>query len=103
MQTTNNFKFDGDAGSYLGIGIASFFLILFTVGFGIPWAVCMKQKWIALHTTYDGRRMKFEGSGGQLFGQFFVWWLLTVVTVGIYSFWVGPKYQKWITEHTAFE
>ena len=103
METSKRFTFDGDAASYLGVGIASFFLILFTIGFGIPWAICMKQKWIAKHTKIDDKRLSFHGSGGGLFGQFIVWYILTVITVGIYSFWVGPKYQKWITEHTAFD
>jgi len=103
MQPTGRFKFDGDVGSYLGINIVSFFLMLLTVFIATPWALCMRAKWNIHHTTIDGKRLKFTGTGGELFGKFFVWWLLTIVTLGIYSFWIGPNLQRWTVEHTDFE
>ena len=104
MQSSGSFKFERDVASYFGVGVLSFLLVLFTLGFGIPWAVCMKQKWIADHTTIDGRQLKFVGSGGELFGKFIVWYLLSLVTLGIYGllYW-GPNLQQWITEHTDFK
>lgn len=100
--TNGTFKFDGDAGSYLGVSIAAFFIMALTVFLGTPWALTMKQQWIAKHTTIDGRRLKFSGTGAELFGNFIIWWVLCIVTIGIYSFWVGPKFQKFITENTEF-
>lgn len=100
--TQGTFKFDGGAGTYIGTAIGATLLTIFTIGLALPWAMCMRQSWIAKHTTIDGRRLTFTGTGGGLFGQFIVWWFLTAITFGIYSFWVAPRYQKWKTENTAF-
>jgi uncharacterized membrane protein YjgN (DUF898 family) len=103
MTNSKRFTFDGDAASYLGIGIASFFLVLLTVGIAIPWVIVMRQKWVIHHTMIDGKRLRFTGTGGQLFGKFIVWLLLCYITLGIYSLWVVPRMQKWVTENTDFE
>ena len=95
-------KFTGKLSGLIGINIAQFFIILFTVGLGVPWAVCKKQRWITSHTIVDGKQLQFDGHGGGLFGQYFKWLLLSVITVGIYSLWIPIKMQKWIAEHTHF-
>ena len=93
-------KFDGGLLGLIGINILQSLLIAITLGFGAPWAICMKQRWIAKHTVIDGQRLVFDGTGGQLFGNYIKWILLTLITFGIYGFWLGIKMQQWITKHT---
>ena len=84
-------KFDGGLLGLIGIGILQGLLIVFTLGFGAPWAVCMKERWYADHTTIEGRRLTFDGTGGQLFGNYIKWFLLTIITLGIYGLWLSIK------------
>lgn len=93
------FTFDGGAGTYLGIVIGAALLTLFTLGFGAPWAICMRYRWRCEHTLIDGRRLRFTGHGGGLFGNWIKWLLLCFITLGIYGFWVAPRLTKWIVEH----
>lgn len=95
-------KFTGGLLGMIGIGILQGLIITFTLGLGAPWAICLKQSWIARHTTIDGRRLTFDGTGGQLFGNYIKWFLLTIITFGIYGFWLTIKMQQWITKHTHF-
>jgi uncharacterized membrane protein YjgN (DUF898 family) len=93
-------KFTGSLLGQIGINFLQSLLIVFTLGFGTPWAVCMKQRWIAKHTIIDGHQLVFDGNGAQLFGSYIKWMLLTIVTLGIYAFWLDIKMQQWITKHT---
>jgi uncharacterized membrane protein YjgN (DUF898 family) len=93
-------KFNGGLLGLIGIGILQGLLIVFTLGFGAPWAVCMKERWYANHTTIDGRQLTFDGTGGQLFGNYIKWFLLTIITLGIYSFWLSIKMKAWVVKHT---
>ena len=95
-------KFDGGLLGLIGIGILQGLLVIITLGFGVPWAVCIRERWIARHTVIDGRRLVFDGTGGQLFGNYIKWFLLTLITLGIYGFWLSIKMQQWITKHTHF-
>lgn len=95
-------KFTGGLLGMIGIGILQGLIITFTLGLGLPWAVCLKQRWIAKHTVIDGRKLTFDGTGGQLFGNYIKWFLLTIITFGIYGFWLTIKMQQWITKHTHF-
>ena len=95
-------KFTGGLLGMIGIGILQGLIITFTLGLGLPWAVCLKQRWIAKHTVIDGRKLTFDGTGGQLFGNYIKWFLLTIITFGIYGFWLTIKMQQWITKHTPF-
>ena len=95
-------KFTGGLLGMIGIGILQGLIITFTLGLGLPWAVCLKQRWIAKHTIIDGKRLTFDGTGGQLFGNYIKWFLLTLITFGIYGFWLTIKMQQWITKHTHF-
>ena len=80
--------------------ILQFLLCTVTLGIGAPWAICMKERWIASHTVIDGRRLAFDGTGGQLFGNYIKWFLLTIITIGIYGFWLDIKMKQWIVKHT---
>lgn len=96
-------KFDGGLLGLIGIGILQGLLTAITLGLGAPWAVCMKERWMAKHTVIDGKRLVFDGKGGQLFGQYIKWLLLTIITLGIYSFWLGIKMKQWVVSHTHHE
>lgn len=103
METTivqSESQFDGGLLGLIGISILQGLLIGITLGIGTPWAICMKERWIARHTVIDGRRLVFNGTGGQLFGNYIKWFLLTLITFGIYSFWLSIKMKQWIVKHT---
>ncbi len=93
-------KFTGGLLGLIGISILQGLLTVITLGIGAPWAICMKERWIAKHTIIDGRQLTFDGTGGQLFGKYIIWFLLTVITLGIYSFWLGINMKKWVVAHT---
>lgn len=98
----NESKFDGGLLGLIGIGILQGLLVAITLGFGAPWAICMRERWIARHTVIDGRRLVFDGTGGQLFGNYIKWFLLTLITIGIYGFWLSIKMKQWVAKHTHF-
>ena len=93
-------KFTGGLLGMIGIGILQILIIIFTLGIGTPWAVCLKQRWRVKHTIIDGHQLAFDGTGGQLFGNFIKWFLLTIITIGIYGLWLSIKMQQWVTKHT---
>ncbi|MGM9624950.1 MAG: DUF898 family protein [Eubacteriales bacterium] len=93
-------EFNGGLLGLIGINILQFLLTAITFGLGAPWAVCIKQRWIADHTILDGHRLVFDGTGGQLFGNYIKWFLLTIITLGIYSFWLQIKMKQWVVSHT---
>jgi uncharacterized membrane protein YjgN (DUF898 family) len=96
------FTFDGSAGDFFVTALLAGILTVFTFYLGMPWAICMVQRWKADHTRIDGRRLKFTGTGGQLFVKFIVWALLCMITFYIYMFWAVPKWERWKTEHLEF-
>lgn len=49
------FRFDGGAGSYLGVSILAAILTIFTLGIAYPWAVCMRYRWnLSTRWSLDG-------------------------------------------------
>ena len=96
-------KFDGRLIGLIGINILQFLLTVITIGIGTPWAVCMKERWMAKHTVIDCKRLVFDGKGVQLFGQYIKWFLLSIITLGIYSFWLSIKMKQWVVSHTHHE
>lgn len=93
-------KFTGGLLGMIGIGILQGIIILFTLGIGAPWAICMRERWYVKHTVLDGKRLTFDGNGGQLFGNYIKWFLLSIITLGIYSLWLSIKMKQWVTKHT---
>ena len=93
-------KFTGRLIGLIGVNLLQWLISCITFGIGVPWAVCIKQRWLARNTIIDGKRLTFDGTGGQLFGNYIKWFLLTIVTLGIYSFWLSIKMQQWIVKHT---
>ena len=96
----NESKFTGGLLGLIGINILQSLIMFLTLGLAVPWAVCMKERWIAKHTIIDGRQVYFDGTGGQLFGNYIKWFLLTIITIGIYGFWLDIKMKQWIVKHT---
>ena len=93
-------KFNGGLLGLIGISILQWLLCVVTIGIGTPWAVCMKERWIAKHTVIDGKQVVFDGTGGQLFGTYIKWFLLCIITIGIYSLWLSIKMKAWVVSHT---
>ena len=93
-------KFTGGLLGLIGISILEILIITFTFGLAAPWAICMRERWIAEHTIIDGHQLVFDGTGGQLFGNYIKWFLLTIVTFGIYGLWLGINMKKWVVKHT---
>ena len=93
-------KFTGRLIQLIGVSILQILLTFVTFGIALPWAVCIKERWVAKHTMIDGKQLVFDGNGGQLFGKYILWFLLTVVTFGIYAFWLTIKMKKWVVSHT---
>ena len=93
-------KFTGGLLGMIGIAILQALIIIFTLGIGTPWAVCLAESWRVKHTIIDGHQLVFDGTGGQLFGNFIKWFLLTIITFGIYGLWLSIKMQQWVTKHT---
>ena len=93
-------KFTGGLLGLIGISILQSLIITFTLGICAPWAICIKERWVAKHTYIDGTRLIFDGKGVQLFGNYIKWFLLTIVTLGIYGFWLDLKMKAWVVKHT---
>ena len=93
-------KFTGGLLGLIGISILQAILIGLTFGLAAPWAICLKEKWVAEHTIIDGKQLTFDGTGGQLFGNYIKWFLLSIITLGIYSFWLSIKMKQWVVKHT---
>lgn len=93
-------KFTGGLLGLIGINLLQLLLCAITLGIGAPWAICMKERWIAKHTIIDGHQLVFDGTGAQLFGNYIKWLLLSIITLGIYLFWLDIKMKQWIVKHT---
>ena len=63
-------KFTGGLLGLIGINILAGLITIVTLGIGAPWAICVRERWIARHTVIDGRRLYFDGTGAQLFGNY---------------------------------
>ena len=100
---TGKSSFSGTAGGLIGWSILIYFVIIFTLGLGTPWAICRMEKWRADHTTLDGLQVVFDGKARHIFWRYIGWEILTVLTLGIFSFWMIVKLQRWITENTYLE
>lgn len=95
--------FDGTLLQLIGVSLLGSLVTILTLGICAPWAITMKESWIAKHTVIDGQRLRFDGSAISLFGQWLKWLLLIILTVGIYSFWVNIKMKQWVIENTHFD
>lgn len=99
---SGRFRFDGGAATYWGTALLGLVITVGTLGICYPFALVLKQRWVAKHSYIDGRPLVFTGSAWSLFGHWLKWLLLIVVTLGIYGLWVGPRIQRWVWENTDF-
>ncbi len=99
----NESKFTGGVLGLIGTRLKIMFLYVFTLGIGLPWCICIWNKWIADHTVIDNKQVVFDGKGSQVFGSFVKWWLLCFITGGIYMLWMKVNIQKWVTKHTHLQ
>ena len=95
-------EFTGSLLDNIAVSIVAALLVVVTFGFGLPFAVTYKQRWVASNTYIQGRRLKFVGSGGDLFAQWIKWIILMIITLGIYSLWVNLKFHQWVIRNTVF-
>ena len=98
----NKSVFTGKLLGLIGITILQAIITVFTLGLCLPWAICLRERWIAKHTVIDGKQLVFDGNGAQLFGNYIKWFLLTIITLGIYGFWLDIKMEQWVVKHTHF-
>ena len=95
-------KFNGNAKGYFGLCLLCFVLVVFTLGFGTPWAICKMYRWRCNNLVIDGKQVVFEGKGKKLFWRYLGWCILSIITIGIYGLRVPVKLQDWLTERTHF-
>ena len=93
-------KWEGCLLGAIGINLLMILITACTLGIGAPWALCMKERWVASHTVLDGKRLRFDGQGGELFVTYLKWYLFTVITIGIYGFFVPTKLKQWKVSNT---
>lgn len=96
-------RFDGHVGEYIGLSILMFILVVCTLGFGVPWAVCILHEWRMNHLVIDGKQVVFEGRGGRLFWRYVGWYFLTLLTLGFYGFRLPVKMMDWLMERTHLQ
>ena len=96
-------EFTGELLELIAVGIVQGLISVFTLGFGIPFAVVFKQRWMASHTFIEGYQLEFIGNAGDLIIEWIKWMILTFITFGIYGFWVGLRLHQWIVKNTVFK
>ncbi|BAK81146.1 DUF898 family protein [Candidatus Arthromitus sp. SFB-rat-Yit] len=96
-------EFDGGLAEFIGINILSFLLIVVTLGIGLPWVMCMRERYTINHTIVNGQRLKFIGKGGNLFLHWLRWILFTIITLGIYGFLIGIRFRQWKAKNIVFD
>lgn len=94
--------FTGGVLSFLFYSLLAFLAVTFTFSLALPWVYAAFHRWLAAHTTIDGRPLRFDGTGSELFWHFLLWLVLTVLTFGIYGFWLYIRLTAWRVSHTHF-
>jgi uncharacterized membrane protein YjgN (DUF898 family) len=103
MSRSGRFRFHGGAATYVGTALLGALITICTFGICYPFALVLRERWRAKHSSIDGYPLVFTGSATALFGNWIKWFLLILVTFGIYLFWVGPRIAEWKWEHTDFD
>lgn len=93
-------RFGGTAMEMFSVVFLQYLMIIFTLGIGAPWALCMRERWKADNTIIDGKQVVFDGTGGKLFFRYTAWSILTLFTLGIYGWKRASLLRDWMTEHT---
>lgn len=95
--------FDGKFFDFLGVVLVCGLIIIFSLGFATPWAICRFLRWRNYHVVINGQRLRFEGTPESLIGNWIKWFLLSIVTLGIYSFWLNVAVYKWSYKNIIFD
>ena len=103
MAKSGRFRFHGGAATYVGTALLGALITVCTFGICYPFALVLRERWRAKHSTIDGFPLVFTGSATVLFGNWIKWLLLIILTLGIYLLWVGPRIAEWKWEHTDFD
>jgi uncharacterized membrane protein YjgN (DUF898 family) len=103
LSKSGRFRFDGGAATYVGTSILCVLITVLTLGICYPFALVLRERWRAKHSSIDGYPLVFTGSATALFGNWIKWLFLSVITLGLYLFWVGPRIARWKWEHTDFD
>lgn len=103
MAKSGRFRFHGGAATYVGTALLGALITICTLGICYPFALVLRERWRAKHSTIDGFPLVFTGSATALFGNWIKWLFLSVITCGIYLLWVGPRIAEWKWEHTDFD
>jgi uncharacterized membrane protein YjgN (DUF898 family) len=98
-------SFTGRGGQLFVIFLVNYLLMIVTLGFYGPWALCRVIKFFTENTQAhadDGTQiqLRFEGTGGDLFVTILVGYLLTVITIGIYLPWFICSMQRLLLSKT---
>ena len=93
-------QFNGTVGEYFRLSILMFLLVVFTLGLGMPWAICMLHRWRMNNLVIDGKQVFFCGRGKKLFWRYIGWSILSLLTLGVYAFRIPVKVMDWLMDHT---
>lgn len=96
------FEFTGKGLGYLFLVIWTGLLTVMTLGLFWPWSYAAKQKWIAAHTSIDGKQLVFKGSGIGIFTTWLLIFILSVITIGLYAPWGYCRIKRWQTNNLYF-
>lgn len=100
---SNHSEFQAGLWSLIGLNIVNFLIVVFSLGFATPYAICREYKWLYNHEVIDDRRLVFVGKAGSLLGQWIKWTLLSIITLGIYAWLIPIKKARWIAQNTHIE
>ena len=68
MTKSKNFVFDGGAATYFGTAILSWLIIVFTLGIGYPWALCLFHRRKTKHTYVQENNLYLQVEEFHLLG-----------------------------------
>ncbi|KXX68721.1 DUF898 family protein [Flammeovirga sp. SJP92] len=80
------FYFNFSSGDYYLLVIKNFFLITFTLGFYIPWAIVSEKKYVNSSINLAGNNFAYHGTGKELFLGFLKIFVLFVSVSFYFSF-----------------
>jgi uncharacterized membrane protein YjgN (DUF898 family) len=99
---SGRFGFDGDVTGYLGTRLLALLIVVFTLGFGVPYALVLLKRWDARHLVLGGGTVVFTGRAGTLMREWIVWWPCVLLSLGFYAFAVLPRVKRWAWDNTDF-
>ncbi|HHU43215.1 MAG: hypothetical protein QM214_01810 [Bacillota bacterium] len=93
-------EFTGSMGKYIGVSLGCFLLSLTVIG--LPFAICIREKWMIENSRVVGMPLMFKGTGLQLLGKMLVWLFFVIITFSLYTIVIPYKYRQWVVENTVF-